>query len=176
MTFSGFMPVGSVCYIDNGRIGDFDATGKGKPLTDVWGWAISNGNNGTRNRLNKFLRTIATNTDAGKSGGSNEVALTSANIPSFDIPVDGSIGSALGTEQFEIKLEANKISDGSGGDVYLLRVGTGQSGVNSIKTIGKNLAHTHTFDLKGAFSNPVVSKISLIPEYLFEIPIQRINV
>lgn len=173
----GFAPIGSVMYIDAGRIGDFDAQGKGKADTDVWGWALSNGQSGTRNRFNKFPRYISANSDAGKIGGANEAIITADMLPSHDLAITGGISaSQQGDVKVTIKLEANKISDGNGGSVYLLRVGSGSSGQNTITSIPIDLSHSHNHSLVAKFQNTAPKKISFIPEYIHEIPIQRINV
>jgi len=173
----GFLPIGAVLYIDASRVADFDGTGKGKTGTDVYGFAISNGQNGTRNRLGKFPRFTTTLAEAGTSGGSNSITIKKENISSFDLAVSGSINEALVTDQeAKIKFNVNRIADGAGGSTLLLRFGTGQDGSNEMKTLGFSVKHSHTFTLKSSHVNATPTAISILPEYINEIPIQRINV
>lgn len=171
---SGFVPLASCFYIDASRIGDFDGTGKGKAGTDVYGYAISNGNNGTRNRLNKFPRFIGTNNDAGTTAGSNTVKLTAAQIPSLTLPVTGSIGNGLGPTTIKMKFDVNRISDGAGGNTLLLRLTDGQNGQREMEGQTINLSHTHTFNLEAKRENTTLEPIATVPEFIYEIPIQRI--
>lgn len=176
ISFIGFSPIGAVTYIDAGRVGDFDNTGKGKSNTDVWGWAFSNGQNGTRNRFGKFPRFIDTLASASKTGGSSQVALGSQHLPSFEIPVTGTIADGLvGDRRVTLNFNTNKISDGAGGSTILLRLTAVGDGSQSMQSTVFNLAHTHTFNLKAKLDNPNVTKLDIVPEYIYEIPIQRIN-
>lgn len=173
----GFLPIGAVIMIDAARVGDFDGTGKGKAGTDVWGFAISNGQNGTRNRLGKFPRYTANLVEAGNTGGSDTISITKDNIASFDLAVSGSIADALTDDVFaKIRFNTNKIADGSGGSTLLLRLGDGLNGSNEMRTLGFNVKHSHTFTLKSSHVNANPTAISILPAYINEIPIQRINV
>lgn len=172
----GFAPLGSVMYIDRARLPDFDGTGKGKENTDVYGWAISNGQNGTRNRLGKFIRCVDDTANAGQSGGSNSITVKKENISSFTLPVTGSISNALTDDrEVSIKFDTSKIADGPGGSTQLLKLGTGQSGANTMKSVKFNLAHSHSFALSASHANTSAIPIDIVPAYIYEIPIQRIN-
>lgn len=174
---AGFLPIGAVIMIDASRLGDFDGTGKGKTGTDVWGFAISNGQNGTRNRLGKFPRFTTTLVEAGNTGGANSISISKDNISSFDLAVSGAIADGLADDVFaKIRFNTNKIADGSGGSTLLLRLGDGLSGSNEMRTLGFNVKHSHTFTLKSSHVNPTPVAVSILPEYINEIPIQRINV
>lgn len=174
---AGFLPIGAVIMIDASRVGDFDGTGKGKSGTDVWGFAISNGQNGTRNRLGKFPRFTTNLVEAGNTGGANSITITKDNIASFDLAVSGSIADGLADDVFaKIRFNTNKIADGSGGSTLLLRLGDGLSGSNEMRTLGFNVKHSHTFTLKSSHVNANPTAVSILPEYINEIPIQRINV
>ena len=177
LSLMGFAPVGAVMMIDNGRVGDFDATGKGKPDTDVWGWAISNGQNGTRNRLGKFPRFIATLADAGNTGGANTTIIGKENISSFDMAVSGSINEALPNDiALKFKTDYAMFSDGPGGGTAIVKLGNGLAGSKEISIPPFSVKHSHTFTLKASHSNPNPSQLNIVPEYIYEIPIQRINV
>lgn len=170
----GFIPVGGLIYVDASRVGDLDNTGKGKVNTDLWGFALSNGQNGTRNRLGKFVRNIDTLANAGNSGGSASFTVAKENISSYDLAVAGSISDALVDDiMVPMKFDTNKLADGSGGSVNLLRLGTGQSGAQTMN--GKfNAKHTHSFTLSSKHINATPTPIPLIPEFMYEIPLVRI--
>jgi hypothetical protein len=177
LSLMGFAPVGAVMMIDNGRIGDFDATGKGKVDTDVWGWAISNGQNGTRNRLGKFPRFIGALADAGNTGGANTTIIGKENISSFDMAVSGSINEALPNDiNLKFKTDYAMFSDGPGGGTAIVKLGGGLAGSKEVAILPFNIKHSHTFTLKASHSNPNPSQLNIVPEYIYEIPIQRINV
>lgn len=173
--FIGFAPVGSVMYINKSRLSDFDGTGKGKSGTDVYGWAICNGQNGTTNRLNKFPRYTDDVNAAGNIGGADSVTLAESNIPGFTMSVTGTISESLSAMQFQIKLNARHISDNAGGNALLLESGNGQNGPNNIWTIPSNLNHSHAFDLQARRVNTAAS-FSILPSFIKEIPIERIPV
>jgi len=175
LTLMGFAPVGAVMMIDAGRVVDFDPTGKGKANTDVWGWAISNGANGTRNRLGKFPRFINVIADAGGTGGANSAIVDKSNIAAFDTTVSGTIADALVAD---IKLfwltDYANFSDGPGGHMALVKLGDGYGGNKKVNVNTFSVKHTHTFSLKASHSNPNPTPLPLVPEYIYEIPIQRI--
>lgn len=69
-----------------GPMDNFDPTGLGKEATDVFGWAIANGNNGTTNKLNgrtiRLYNPNATEFDTvGKTGGIDTVVIAKDNLP-----------------------------------------------------------------------------------------------
>jgi hypothetical protein len=177
LVLMGFAPVGAVMMIDAGRVGDFDATGKGKPDTDVYGWAISNGQNGTRNMLGKFPRFVSNLADAGNTGGANTTFIGKENISSFDMAVSGAINEAL-VPDIAPKFKVNYImmSDGPGGGHVVLVHTNGLTGSKEINVMPFSVKHSHTFTLKASHSNPNPSQLNIVPEYIYEIPIQRINV
>lgn len=172
----GFAPIGSVMIIDAGRVGDFDGTGKGKAATDVWGWAISNGQNGTRNRLGKFARYVSALADAGNTGGADDFTVKGANLESLTLGVSGTIADALVTPvKAKITFNTNRIADGSGGSTTLLRFTDENDGNFGMFTLPLDLKHSHTFSLNAQHSNPNPVAIPLLPSFISEIPIQRIN-
>lgn len=177
VSFYGFVPVGAVFFIDKKRVSDFDVNGKGKANTDVYGYAFSDGRNGTRNRFDMFIRTVDDVNNAGNTGGNNSFVIAKENLSSFELPVTGTISEALVADiQATFKLDANKITDGAGGSVWLLRSGPGQSGSETIKTLPFNIKHSHSFSLKAQYTNATPTPISLIPKHILEIPIERIPV
>jgi len=174
LTFIGFAPVGSVMFINKSRLSDFEGSGKGKAGTDVYGWAIGNGQNGTVNRLGVFPMYTDDVNNAGTKAGANSVTLTPANIPGFNMNVTGTIAQALTTPvQFQMKFDGiGTIGTGSN---YALKGGNGLSGSWNVYTIPANLAHTHTFDLIATRVNSATA-ISILPSFIKEIPIERIPV
>ena len=51
----GFCPIGGIIGYNTADLSMFDATGKGKPNTDVWGFAMCNGKNGTNEIVDFFF-------------------------------------------------------------------------------------------------------------------------
>lgn len=88
----GGIPVGGRITIGQATLSAyFDASGLGGGIWD--GWAVSNGLNGTSNRLGKFpvyYNTSGSFTTVGATGGSETVTLTSTELPahthSFALP------------------------------------------------------------------------------------------
>jgi hypothetical protein len=176
ITFVGFVPMSAVFYIAKDRVTDFDVSGKGKKGTDVYGYAICNGNNGTSNRLGLFPRYTDDVSKAGQKGGKKEFTVIKDNLESMDIPVNGSINNFTGTQKGKLSFDVNRISDGAGGSVNLLRAGDGSSGQQGAFTTPIVLDHTHSFSLQASLQNTSPVPIPLLPEHILEIPIQRIPV
>jgi len=178
MLFMGFVPIGAQFMISKTRLSDFDNTGKGKPSTDVYGYAISNGQNNTTNRLGVFPKYVGTTLNtAGEKAGVNTVTLVAANIPSFDLAVTGSIGDGLLSPiSPQLKVDLNKISDGSGGNTLLVRYTPNPTGGNVMTGVPMLLTHSHTFDLTAKKINANPTSLSIIPEHILEIPIERITI
>lgn len=175
LNLMGFAPVGAVMMIDAGRISDFDGTGKGKSGTDVWGWALSNGQNGTRNRFGKFPRFVTVNGDAGTTAGANAVKLGAANVPSISLPVSGTIAEALDNVTPEMSFDIARINDGAGGSTLLLKQTQGHKGQQKMGNEPLNVKHSHGFNMTAKLENTNVTEIATLPEFIFELPIQRIN-
>jgi hypothetical protein len=172
---TGFVPVGAVFYINKSRLVDFEVNGKGKANTDVYGYAISNGANGTTNRLGKFPRYAADITKGGDQGGSNSLVLTANHIPSLELPIQATVGTGLGPKVFDIKVNTNRLTDGSGGGTTLVRY-TAEGDGNSPMKINMDLSHSHSISGKATRDNATPTQISLVPEHILEIPIERITV
>lgn len=55
----------------------------GQPLADIpSGWVLCDGNNGTPNLLNRFLRGAPSGSDPGGTGGTHSYTLSTAQLPS----------------------------------------------------------------------------------------------
>lgn len=183
---------------------DFDVTGLGLIPGPVAGWAIANGNNGTINALNNFIKygpsAITT------PSGSNTVLLNATNIPpvSFttnaNFTVTGTTNEA-GEHRHILSTAGTDGCSGGGcaeacGDCpdgipvgYEDRCGAagtelegfeGGCGATS-KLIGPSGLHSHTFSgsATGSFSgstiNASVQSISVIPLHIQAIPIQWVG-
>ena len=94
-TFKGFAPIGTITAFA-GNLGDFDSNGLGKPNSEVCGWAIADGRNGTQNMKGVYpLGTTdmisslpvvgAGSYPATSVGGKYSVALTTTNIPTMSV-------------------------------------------------------------------------------------------
>ena len=173
IVLTGFVPLGAVLMIDGSRATAFDNTGKGKPNTDCICFAISNGNNGTTNRLGRFPRWAQAIADVGKTGGAADFTVKLANMEAFDLPVDITTstfdGSSTNLPNFgNVTVPMNWGNAGmtQTHDVLENRPGTTQS----------NFTHNHT--VKGNVSNApnpnAIEKILMLPLYIDELPIQRI--
>lgn len=173
----GLVPVGTVVMINRSRLVDFTITGLGKPNTDVYGWAISNGANGTVNRLGKMPKYATDLTQAGNSAGSDTVSISPSNIPSITLPVSGTISDGLTSDvQIEIDLNANRIKDGSGGNTDLLRFTQYPAlGPYKIKSIPISLKHSHNHSLSAKWQNNSQTALNILPAHILEIPIEKIN-
>ncbi len=143
-TFKGFVPIGAILEYHGPTAGLFDGTGLGITGTDACGWALSNGNNGTRDKRG-FVGVGAINgmgggsldshvVDAGASPsavyspedvvGEIRHQLVSAEIPSMGVTISdpghyhGFVGRQdrykFGQDQFAINAIENTSSAGSG--------------------------------------------------------------
>lgn len=171
VTFGGFVPIGFRATISKSRLGDFDATGKGKPDTDLWGWAIRNGQNGLPNHMGMFSRNAAVLVDGDTIAGADSFTVSKQNIASFSIPVSGVITEALENNvTFKIDI-TNNINGGPRRNGFA----TNHTGaVDEFQTKPANFKHTHSFALNVAHTNINPVPIDLIPKHIKEIPIQRI--
>lgn len=173
VTFSGFMPVGARARISASRVGDFDSTGKGKVGTDLWGWAINNGNNGVRNLLGVFSMNTDTLLNADQTGGASSFTVLKENIKTFSLPISGTIGNALENNvKFQIQIAKRNKCFGlfSCRDVLVPDPGADAT----YDTNAKNFQHSHTYNLAANHLNTTPTPIPLIPAHIKEIPIERI--
>lgn len=169
----GTVPIGFNACISKNRLGDFDGSGKGKADTDIWGWAIRNGNNGTDNILGKFPRYASDVNLAGAIAGVDNFIIEKKNIKSLSLPVTGSISNALGPLKPELKVSKVLYHFGAGAGHYVVDFPSGSDKTFILETM--ELGHTHNFSLSAAIDNPVPEPIELLPSHFTEIPIQRIN-
>lgn len=176
---------------------DFGPTGLGLPNTVMAGWAIANGNNGTINALNQFIKygPSATTTPS----GSNTVLLDATNIPpvSFvtnaNFTVTGTTNEA-GKHSHKIKVEYEEGGDScvdvSNPDAYpwgddpLITRGietADTSDCGSRKQLGYSGLHSHTFtgsatgSFTGSTINNDVQSINTQPLHIQAIPIQWVG-
>lgn len=171
ITFMGFVPIGFRGTINSNRITDFDVTGKGKINTDMWGWAIRNGLNGTQNHLGLFPMYAADINIADVQDGQTEFTVDKANIKSLTLPVTGIINDAL-ENNVTFRYEATNNKNGGSRPNGFATNHTG--GVEDYDTQPKNFKHGHGFTLTVTHTNPNATPIPLLPKHIKEIPIERI--
>lgn len=171
VTFMGFVPIGFRGTINANRVSDFDATGKGKADTDLWGWAIGNGNNGTVNQLGLFKQNTSDILLADTIGGLAEFTIDKNNIKTFTLPVTGLINDGL---ENGVKFKFDATNNLNGGPRSKGFASNHTGSVSEYETKPANLKHTHTFTLNASHTNPNVVPIPLIPRHIKEIPIERI--
>jgi hypothetical protein len=176
---------------------DFGPTGLGLPNTVMAGWAIANGNNGTINALNQFIKygPSATTTPS----GSNTVTLNVTNIPAtpfnvnanFDLNFTGETDLA-GKHRHKFPIGENdcgNCNDGiPSGDPTSCQgagINTESSDIECYSDGYCSAAgeHSHTFTINstatGSFSAIVGStepeSFSIIPSHIQAIPIQWVG-
>jgi hypothetical protein len=171
ITFMGFLPIGFQGTINPNRIGDFDATGKGKPNTDLWGLAIRNGNNGTQNVFGLFCMYTDDILNVGTIAGDADFLVDKVNIKSFTLPVTGIILDAL-DNNVTFKFDAtNNLNGGPRPNGFA----SNHSGsVSEYQTKPANFKHGHGFNLSVTHTNPNATPIPLIPRHIKELPVERI--
>lgn len=171
ISFTGFVPIGTRMTVNANRIGDFDVTGKGKVATDLWGWALRNGNNGLDNAMGKFLQYTENLLNADLPGGKKEFSIVKANISSFALPVTGIITDAL---EDNVKFKFTGTNNKNGGPRENGFASNHSGGESEYETQPRNFKHSHGFNLAASHNNPNPEPIPLIPEHIKEIPIERI--
>lgn len=172
ITFMGFVPLGFCGTVNPNRLTDFDATGKGKINTDMWGWAIRNGNNGTQNVLGLFPKYTETTAVAGSVAGEEEFVIDKLNIKSMTVPVSGLIMDSL-ENNVTFKFDATNNFNGGPRPNGFASNHTGS--VSEYQTKPYNFKHGHGFSLNAILTNPNPTPIPLVPKHIKEIPIERIN-
>lgn len=173
LRINGTVPIGFTATISISRKSDFDATGKGKPGTDVWGWAFRNGNNGTENCFGFFPRYAVSADAAGKVEGNDSFTIDKTNIKSMTLPVNGIINDAL-DNNVSFNIPGSKRNHHGGlGEVHTYVVPDPGNDF-SFKTDPVNFKHSHDFTLAASLVNVNPTPIDLIPKHITEIPIQRI--
>jgi hypothetical protein len=188
-----------------GVLGDFDTTGLGIPNTATAGWAIANGQNGTINVVNQFIRYSSTINSSEIPSGANNVTLGSPNIPAtsfnvnanFDLDFTGETDLG-GNHRHQLQADdldasghfCGNLNDGIyNGDpvvnapVALPDTGFGSKPCQGSRVIGPSGEHSHTFTINstatGSFSAIVGStepeSFSIIPSHIQAIPIQWVG-
>jgi hypothetical protein len=176
---------------------DFSPTGLGIAGTQTAGWAIANGNNGTINALNQFIKYGPSAITA--PSGSNSVTLDATNIPPisfttnavFDLDFSGETDLA-GKHTHGSKSSDGDICGSCNSDYPLTREGL--CGDYSIEFNNYSCdvnngwlsiegEHSHTFEINaqatGSFTgstiNNDVQAISVVPVHIQAIPIQFVG-
>lgn len=169
MSLVGFVPLGAVIIIDGSRADAFDNTGKGKADTDCSCFAISNGQNGTRNRMGRFPRWATLVGKAGDIGGADEFKVALKNISAFELGIDLETSEYQGSGYNNLSTETIELGANGFGNTKEIVTNNGLISSNSF---------THKHTVKGKIShapNPnAVEAIKLLPLYIDELPIQRI--
>ena len=176
---------------------DFGPTGLGFPNSVMAGWAIANGNNGTINALNQFIKygPSATTTPS----GSNTVLLDATNIPSisfttnavFDLDFSGETDLA-GKHTHGSKSADGDVCGSCNNDYPLTREGLCGDYSIEFNNYSCNVnngwlslegEHSHTFEINaqatGSFNastiNDDVQEINVQPLHIQAIPIQWVG-
>lgn len=170
---TGLIPVGTRAFVNPNRVNDFDVTGKGKVGTDLEGWYIRNGQNGTDNALGRFPRYTDTLSSAGQKGGSNQIdKILMKNLEAFTLSVDGSISESLITPvKIKMKLGSKNKCFGISSCLSIL-IPDQNSAPGLYESEALNLKHSHSHTLSVKHTNNAPEPISIIPEHIKEIPIE----
>lgn len=173
----GLVPLGFVGFVTKSSLSYFDGTGKGKASTPYYGWAVSNGQNGTDNLMKgRYLRIPSTLDDASKEDGSAEFTVNLKNVESFEVPVTGSLGNGgSATQRFITKLKKFVIGSSTAKNTTVYSP-TGPDGEDNVSSENTDISHTHSSTLKSSHVNNSPVPIKLAPSAVNLIPIQKINV
>lgn len=146
----GTNPIGSI-MMWNGNIANF-FTGTGLGISNLTGWALCNGQNGTTDLRSRFIvgydPAVTDYNTLGKIGGSSSSALGIANLPAHNhaITVSGSpiiTTSVAGNHNHNVT-----VGNQGSGQRAQGQTSTPQSGSAAYGTDTQG-AHTHTVDLSG---------------------------
>jgi hypothetical protein len=178
---------------------DFSPTGLGIAGTQTAGWAIANGNNGTINALNQFIKYGPSAITA--PSGSNSVTLDAPNIPevsfttnaNFDLDFTGETDLA-GNHRHQIMIEGDDLGNCGTPDIFdgnadMCNTSVGmqdpESGdlYKSNALVGSSGEHSHTFTINstatGSFNavvgNSEPESFSVVPVHIQAIPIQWVG-
>jgi hypothetical protein len=166
----GLVPIGTHAFISKDRLKDFDNQGKGKTGTDLVGWYIRNGQPGTDNALNKYIKTIDTTASAGVKKGTNKYKVTLDNIISFTRGITGALSEVFPQRvNFNVNLTKAQIKAGTSAarDVLV----PGLNGSETFPTDFQNFKHSHSHNLKFVHDNQNPRDIEIDLEHVKEIPI-----
>jgi len=124
---NGTAQTGDVKEIDISNaylLANFDPTGLG--INERVGWAICNGNNGTRNRGGRVaIQYNTTYPTLGATGGESTHVLTTNEIPSLNVPFTGSN------------------ADNGDPGTYIITASTQSNGAKNITATGGGQAHNN---------------------------------
>ena len=186
-----------------GVLGDFTPTGLGIPNTPTAGWAIANGQNGTINVVNQFIRYSSTSDSSEIPSGANNVTLDSPNIPATSFNVNANFNlNYTGTTNLDgehrhyVKIDDDSecpglpspnppnIDLGDQNSCANFETGANNAGnYYSASMVSPSGEHSHEFtintDVQGSFSATVGStspeSFSIIPSHIQAIPIQWVG-
>jgi hypothetical protein len=179
-----------------GPTSDFHTSGLGRADTNMAGWAIANGQNGTINALNKFIK-YSSSSDLTVLGN-DEIELNKDNIPEIEFQVNANFNlsgttNEAGRHTHKIRHAYNEgpLSNcpdffQNSGDDPCCRNGSGidpgtDCGGAQYGTIGYSGLHSHTFnaEAQGNFSSKLgcatPEKININPKHITAIPIQWVG-
>lgn len=176
LTFTGFVPIYGCIMIDKAGINKFESTGLGKVNSDCWCYAISDGRNGTVNRMGRFPRWASAITDIGNTGGNKNFTVKISNIETFNIQVTGSIGASQYSGAPVVNADSSQAQGNQMGNIGIYdNLIPPNSQFGNVQLPVTNLDHTHDHNLVIDHTNVNVAAIDLLPLYIDEIPIVRIK-
>jgi hypothetical protein len=166
----GLVPIGTCAFISPSRKGDFDNKGKGKDGTDLQGWYVRNGEYGTDNALNKYVKTIDSFANAGVKKGSNKYKISLDNILTFTKAITGNLIEVFQQRvTFITRLTKAQRRAGTG-TLYDVLV-PGANGSEAMESDSYSFKHSHSHSLKFEHNNPVPKDLEIDLEHIKEIPI-----
>lgn len=169
----GFTPIGGIIMYKCTDFSKFDATGKGKPSTDVWGFAMCNGNNDTYEINQMFVMGTKVVTELGQTGGANDVAIEKINLPTetYSASISGTTSSD-GNHTHEYNYPTAKWGSANNGEDKNFNaqapLGTGNTSLDGV--------HNHSFSGSASIILNAGPKqnLSILPKHIKLLYIQRI--
>jgi hypothetical protein len=173
LVLHGFIPIGGLLLYKCTDFSNFDNTGKGKFGTDLWGFAMCNGNNNTYNINDMFVMGSTVLAQLGQTAGSNEVEINKSHLP---------------TDSYSASISGNTSSGGGHTHTYnypVAKWGSANNGENKnfnakaplgTGNTSNDGAHTHTFSGSASIIlNPgPKQKLGILPKHIKLLYIQRI--
>jgi len=145
LEFRGFTPIGGIIPYAGPTAGKFDPSGLGLANTDMCGWALANGNNGTINMQGQMPQgsmqmggTFPTNTGGittlpvGDTAGEAAVTLIGSQIPSLPLTATTNSTTATATVGFQYGFKSSV--SGNNGICYPSNINN-QPAVNVLLTV-----------------------------------------
>lgn len=171
MILHGFIPIGGIMYYDSkGSFSNFDPTGKGKINTDVWGFAMCNGSNGTHDLNGKFIKGSSTLSEQFTSAGNDQISISKTNLPtdSFSVSIAGNT-SANSHSHTYLKPDTKIVGKNAG---------SGEGAAADTFATANTSTETHTHSISGSatlkLNDGSQEKINLDPSHTKLLLIQRI--